>query len=86
VTIISPMVYETSQRDFDRSILDRVHIAAVASPSAVRAIGRVDLPLASIGPTTSAAIHELGTKPAVEAATPSFDALARAIAECDCLR
>lgn len=81
VHVQSPVVYDTVPRVFDRSIIKRAEIAAVASPSAVLAIGRVSLPLASIGPTTTRVIRALGMKPAVEADKPSFDALARAIAE-----
>jgi uroporphyrinogen-III synthase len=80
VTVVAPVVYETLPRGFDRSILDRVDIVAVASPSAMRAIGRVDLPLASIGPTTTKAIRDLGMSPTVEASAPSFKVLARAVA------
>lgn len=81
VIVISPVVYETVPRDFDRSVIERVDLAAVASPSAVRAIGRIDLPLASIGPTTTQAIRDLGMEPSVEAERASFSALARAISE-----
>ena len=54
-------------------------IAAVASPSAVAALGGIDVPLASIGRTTSAAIRRIGRQPAVEAAQPTFEDLAAAI-------
>jgi uroporphyrinogen-III synthase len=81
IELRSPILYETVSRAFRRSVIDEVDIAAVASPSAVRAIGRTDLPLASIGGTTSAAIRELGMQPWVEAPRPGFDTLARAIAD-----
>jgi uroporphyrinogen-III synthase len=55
-------------------------MVALASPSAVKAIGRVNLPLASIGRVTSKAIRDLGLAPHVEADPPSFAALAGAIA------
>lgn len=81
VSVISPVVYETTPRAFDRSVIERVDVAAVTSPSAVRAIGRVSLPLASIGPTTTKAIRELGMEAVVQADQPSFGALVRAIAK-----
>ncbi|UCD75158.1 MAG: uroporphyrinogen-III synthase [Phycisphaerales bacterium] len=81
VELISPVLYETVASDYRRGIANEVDAAAVASPSAVRAMGKVDLRLASIGPTTSAAIRELGMEPWLEAPQPSFDALARAIAD-----
>ena len=56
-------------------------VVAVASPSAARAVGRVDLPFASIGPTTTGALRELDVEPWAEACEPTFTALAQAIAE-----
>ncbi|MCP3903900.1 MAG: hypothetical protein GY715_09725 [Planctomycetes bacterium] len=79
--IVAPVIYETAARPFRREIIDEVDVVAVASPSAVRAIGPVDLPFASIGRTTTAALAEIGITPWVEAPTPGFVALARAIAE-----
>lgn len=81
VELWSPVLYDTLPREFDRSVVGRVQMAAVASPSAVRALGDVDVPLASIGRTTSAAIVESGRKPAVEALYPTFDELAQAISD-----
>lgn len=81
VELNCPVLYETTARAFDAGVMERVDVAAVASPSAVRAIGAVDLRLASIGPTTSAAIHAIGCEPWLEAPRPSFDALAAAIAD-----
>ena len=81
IELISPILYETSARNYRPGIIDEVDAAAVASPSAVHAIGVIDLPLASIGVTTSAAIRTLGMQPWVEAPTPAFDALAKAIAD-----
>lgn len=80
IELRTPILYDTVASHFDRAVIHRVDVAAVASPSAVRAIGPVPLPLASIGPTTSAAIRELGAVPWLEAPTPSFAALAQAIA------
>ncbi len=81
IKLLAPILYETTSRVFDRRVHERVDIVAVASPSAVRSIGRVDLPFASIGPTTSAALRKLDIEPCVEAGTPSFEALAVAIAD-----
>jgi uroporphyrinogen-III synthase len=80
VELESPVLYETMMRNFDRTVIQRVDVVAVASPSAVRAVGRVPLPFASIGRVTSAAVRELGCEPWVEAKPPSFEALAAAIA------
>ncbi|MBU0618247.1 MAG: uroporphyrinogen-III synthase [Planctomycetes bacterium] len=80
VDLRCPVLYETTTRAFDRGVINRVDVVSVASPSAVLAVGPLDLPFASIGPTTSAAIRNLGREPWVEAPTPSFEALAVAIA------
>ncbi len=79
ITLESPVLYETAPRVFDAGVIDRVDVIAVASPSAVRAIGPVALPFASIGPTTSAAVREAGRQPWVESPSPSFESLASAI-------
>ncbi|MHC4381896.1 MAG: uroporphyrinogen-III synthase [Planctomycetota bacterium] len=81
IHVVSPVLYETAPRSWRRSVVEEVDVVAVASPSAVRAVGTVDLPYASIGPTTTAALRETGIEPWVEAAEPSFEALARAIAD-----
>jgi|GEM_PF-2576495 len=80
ITISCPILYDTTVRDFDRSIIDRAEIIAVASPSAARAIGASNIPFASIGPTTSKALRDLKIEPAVQASQPSFESLADAIA------
>jgi uroporphyrinogen-III synthase len=82
VVLASPILYETTGRDFDRSVIERVHVIAIASPSAVRALGELlsRKPVASIGPVTSAAARELDVEPAIEAPQTSFPALADAIA------
>ncbi len=80
VVVVSPIMYETKPRPFDRSVTSRVDMVAVTSPSAVESIGFVDLPFASIGPTTSAALNKIGINPMVEAATRSLESLADAIA------
>ncbi len=79
VEIVSPILYETVARPFDPETVHRADVVCVASPSAVEAVGPVDLPFASIGPTTSAAIRRLGKTPWVEAPQRSFESLASAI-------
>ena len=81
VELLSPVLYETTERAFDRTVVDRVDVVAVASPSAVSAVGRIDLPFASIGPTTSDALRAIGIRPWVQAREPSFRSLAAAIAD-----
>jgi uroporphyrinogen-III synthase len=81
IHVVSPVLYETAPRSWRRSVIEEVDVVAVASPSAVRAVGSVDLPCASIGTTTTAALREAGIEPWVVAAEPSFEALARAIAD-----
>ncbi len=80
IQLLTPVLYETVPRAFDRGLIERADIVCVVSPSAVRAVGSVDLPFASIGPTTSAAIRKLGKEPWLESPRPAFDALATAIA------
>ena len=79
VEMISPVLYETVAREFDRSVIERVDVVSVASPSAARAVGRMDKPFASIGPSTTRALGEMGITPWVEAPERSFASLARAI-------
>jgi uroporphyrinogen-III synthase len=81
VQLISPILYTTGTRDYDRVVIDGADVVAVASPSAVRAVGDVPLPFASLGPVTSAALVALGKTPWVEARERSFDSLAKAIAD-----
>ncbi len=80
VTLQCPVLYETAPRPFDSGVIGRIDVIAVTSPSAVRAIGPVDLPFASIGPTTSTALRQIGLEPWVEAPKPSFESLAEIIA------
>jgi len=79
VELLAPILYETAPRDFDRSVVERIAVVAVASPSAVDAIGKVERPFASIGPTTSAALRRVGIEPWIEASRPDFTSLAQAI-------
>ncbi|MBU0717098.1 MAG: uroporphyrinogen-III synthase [Planctomycetes bacterium] len=81
VELTSPVLYETVPRAFNHDVTGSVDVVSVASPSAVNAIGPVDLPFASIGPSTSTALRQLGIEPWVEAPQPSFESLARVIAD-----
>lgn len=86
VELLSPVLYETSPREFDRSVIDRIDVIAVASPSAVNAIAGAGLHLhdrriASIGPTTSNALRKHGLEVWLEAPVRSFDSLAIAISD-----
>ncbi len=79
-----PVLYEVRDRAFDDSIIDRIDIAAFASPSAVHSVatrlGPLAIPAASIGPTTSAAIRQAGGQVVTESPDRSFASLARSIA------
>ncbi len=81
VTLNSPVLYDSVPKSFDRSAADRADIAAVASPSAARAIAEIDIPTASIGRATTKAIESFGKKPIVQPDYPTFENLAEAIAE-----
>jgi uroporphyrinogen-III synthase len=83
VRIEAPVLYRTAPRAFDAGVAATVCAAAVASASAARAIaGTAALPpLGSIGGATTASLIAAGLKPWREAPTPSFGALARAIAD-----
>ena len=80
IALVSPVVYETNRRAYRREVALACDAIAVASPSAARAIEPIEKPCASIGPTTSAALRELGIEPWVEAKSRSFESLAEAIA------
>jgi len=81
IRLVSPILYETRPRRFDRSVADCVEVLSVVSPSAVWAVVPTKLPAASIGPTTSQVLRSLGIEPWVEAPKRSFESLAAAIAE-----
>lgn len=81
VDIISPILYETATRDFDRSVIENVDVVCVGSPSAVEAVAPLELPFASIGPSTTKALKRLGIVPWIEAPHRSFASLAKAIAD-----
>jgi len=81
VTLVSPVAYETRRRAWRRDVVDDVDVIAVTSPSAVTAVGALAKKYASLGPTTSAALRDLGVEPWIEAPVKSFDSLARAIAD-----
>jgi uroporphyrinogen-III synthase len=86
VAVTSPVMYETLPRSFDVSILNRVDVITVVSPSAVdaihqrRALNQIRQPFAAIGPATADALRRAGVEPSLMAAKPSFDSLADAIA------
>lgn len=80
VELTSPVLYETRPRRFDRAVIRRVEVISVTSPSAVGVIGVVQLPYATIGPTTSASLRRIGIEPWLEAPKRSFKFLADAIA------
>lgn len=80
----SPVLYETSPRPFDSRVCERTDVVVLASPSAVRAVAHLKSYLprcASIGPTTSRAMRELGLGLWLEAPEPTFHGLARTIGE-----
>jgi uroporphyrinogen-III synthase len=81
IELRAPILYDTVPRLFDPSIAQRVDLAVVASPSAVRALGDLEIPLASIGRATSAAIRAGGREPVVEPEYPTFENLAQAVAD-----
>jgi uroporphyrinogen-III synthase len=66
------------------SAVDALAAAFAVTPpaggSTADAVDYLAMPLASIGRTTSDAIHRHGREPAIEAAYPSFERLAEAIA------
>jgi uroporphyrinogen-III synthase len=80
VTLLCPVLYETAPRAFRPGVVAEVEVCAVASPSAVRSVGPVPVPFASLGATTTAALRDIGIAPWVEAPEPTFPALAAAIA------
>jgi uroporphyrinogen-III synthase len=79
VEVHAPVLYQTLPREFDPGVARRCALAAVASPSAVAALAKCEIPLASIGRATSAAIRRQGRAPVAEAAYPTFEGLADAI-------
>lgn len=74
-------VYDTMTRAYEPSSPEHVDLAIVTSPSAVAPLARLGIPLASIGETTSRAIRAAGLVPVVEAAQPTFESLAAAVAD-----
>ncbi len=75
-----PVLYETTPRDVNPLVTEKIDIIAIASASAARAVGLINLPYASIGPSTTSTLRDMGIKPAVEASDRSFSSLAVAIA------
>lgn len=80
IELVSPVLYKTIAREYRKSIVDDVDIVTVTSASAARAIGPVKLLYASLGPSTTTALREIGVKPWVESPQPNFDSLAEMIA------
>lgn len=82
VELIAPVLYETVERAVVAERLTGVRVAVIASPSAAGPAVSIapTLSFASIGPTTTEALRRLGVEPWVQATSPSFDSLARAIA------
>lgn len=80
IEIVSPVLYETIAREYRKSVVDEVDIVTVTSASAVRVVGVVELLYASIGPSTTTALREIGLRPWVESPQPNFDSLAEMIA------
>ncbi len=82
----APILYETRPRDFDASFLDEIGMIALTSASAARTLdariklAALEIPLASIGPTTTAAIEECHGQVWIQPLTPSLKELANAIA------
>jgi uroporphyrinogen-III synthase len=59
-------LYTTTPRRFDRNVLGQIDLIAVASPSAVQAFDPLNLPIASIGRATTAALAARGLQPVAE--------------------
>lgn len=83
VRVESPVFYETVARPFDTGRIASAEVAAVTSPSTAQALKHLTLRprCASIGPTTSAALRELGIEVWLESPAPTFQALATSIAD-----
>ncbi|MFQ5495414.1 MAG: uroporphyrinogen-III synthase [Phycisphaerae bacterium] len=85
VRLLCPVCYDIVTCEFDRRLIETVEAVALASPSAAAAIADAgvdlsELRLASIGPTTSAALRRLGVEPWVQADDTTLESLAAAIA------
>jgi uroporphyrinogen-III synthase len=81
IKVDSPVLYRTAPCPFDPALVQDVAAAAIASPSAARAIAGHRPPrCASIGPTTSAALRACGIEPWLESACSSFESLAACLA------
>lgn len=81
VTLHDVVLYSTRRRDYNPAIQSRVSLISLTSPSAVEAIEDIQRPVASIGPTTTAALLERNISPVTVPDTPSLNGLASAIAE-----
>lgn len=84
VTLLTPLLYITEPCEFDTTVIDRIDLIALSSPSAVDSLSNAgitlrDYTLASIGPTTSKAIRVHNTEPSIEAPRRTLESLAEAI-------
>lgn len=84
VTILAPVLYVTEAREFDRTVVERVDLIAITSPSAADTLHAANVNLrnrvvASIGPSTSSALRSHGLEPTIEAPQRSLESLADAI-------
>ena len=83
----APILYETNHRHFSATVVQQVDVISVTSASAVRALDQqirlapLELPIASIGVTTTAAVEECGGTVWVQPMSASFAELARAISK-----
>ena len=80
VQMESPVLYHTEPCRFDRSVMEIADIAVFTSASAVRCVGRMELPAAAIGPRTAAALRAMGIRVVVTSPVRRFAVLAEAIA------
>lgn len=80
VTVHDFPLYTTTPRAYDSSVVDRVDLICVTSPSAVQALTKITHPVASIGRSTTAALAKRDITPVVQPETPGFEALAAGIA------
>jgi uroporphyrinogen-III synthase len=74
------VLYDTFPRDFDRASWSAPASPPSPAPPRSSRSADIDIPLASIGRATSAAIAQLGRSPVVQPAYPTFENLAAEIA------
>ncbi len=85
VDLCSPILYEVNNRCFDQNIMQTVDVVCFASPSAVHSVaeqlGTITIPAATIGPTTTHAVEQVGWPLLIESPQRNFASLAAAIAD-----